>query len=194
MKRNVPSLCHDHYGPKRNEMLVFHGRYHCASTTGGTLYLPSRMDLSGRQTRSQRMKLPEERGQPNDSWPTGAVFWMQLLNRTVGIRHESGVVADAISIDRIWHKVISAHHPSSATRMHYSAETDLAEMQMMVPGSPESLLPAPSTFVVQYIASSGTFIGPGNSTAHAAQENAAAALAAAVHGRPAVDLRDIGAR
>ena len=68
--------CHKHDRTKCEQMFVLHMRCHFTSTTGGTLYSPSRMAAPGTYTRSQSMKLPEGAGSQLDSWPGGAVFWM----------------------------------------------------------------------------------------------------------------------
>ncbi len=67
--------CRDADHAEYKQMFVFH-MHHFALTTGGTVYLRSRISAPGIYTRNQSMKLPNGAGSQLDSWPAGAVFWM----------------------------------------------------------------------------------------------------------------------
>ena len=87
-------------------MLVRH-MHHCfTSTIGGTLYLPSRMAAPGTYTRSQSMNLPPGAGSQLDSWPARRGVLNVDVDGAVGVRHEAGAIADAVSVDWIRHKAI----------------------------------------------------------------------------------------
>src|SRR5262249_36633924 len=58
---------HDHEKSQNKQMFVFRMRPHLTSTTGGTMYFPSRMAPPGTYTRSQSMNLAAGAGNQLDS-------------------------------------------------------------------------------------------------------------------------------
>jgi len=69
-------------------MFVRH-MHHFTSTTGGTVYVPSRMAALGMYARSQSLNLPVGAGSQLDSWPAGAAFLEINVDGSVGVWHES---------------------------------------------------------------------------------------------------------
>ena len=171
--------------------MSIHARHHDTSTTGGTLYSPSRMAAPGRYTRSQSMNLPDGCGQPVGFMACRSGVLDVNVDGAVGVRNETGAITDAVAVDRIWHKVILrvAHgeRPECIVRRKLACR----KVHDVVVRSGELMACAidvrrPVHRLLRYVYGL-EIIGT-----RGAQKDAIARLAASENGGPAVDFRDIG--
>jgi hypothetical protein len=116
------------------------------------------------------------------------------IDRAVGVLHETGTIADAVAVKRIRNKLIFRVPDRERPERIIRRKPACREVHDIVVRSGKLLardidLRRPVHRLLRYIDRSRKRDG-----ARATHKDPIAGLAASVHGRPAVDLRDVGSR